>query len=283
MPELFMNKIRVSVADNTVLTFLLDDPTVCNDKRVRFLIGGVWFETSEEVVTFIKDSFFTAYLANPMNAAANDTENLKERVLNGPPFESAELFPLIFDFMVRKRYDCSSMLRTVALTKEQALKLDEIENFLFPSTEPMGTDRPISATGPKYSINPNTNLVQVALLPEYRSTGSFDPSHVAEKGRDFIYHEHCDICLDPRFVDMVIDYQKSHRKKSYTLNAAMVNRLNADYDLAAKPITLDVIKHCKIVTVYRGEPFVVLAEQDSGVSYLDVLTEEDGGLEWNIA
>jgi len=43
-----------------------------------------------------------------------------------------------------------------------------------------------------------------------------------------------------------------------------------------------VIKHCEIREVERGEEFVILAEEDSGTYYLDVLTESDGGLEWTV-
>ena len=109
MPRLFMNGIQLSVPHATVLTFLSESQS-CS---VRFHIAGVVFETTEDVVTNIPDSFFALFLANPMmNIASSDTPLLKDRVLSGPEFESAELYPLIFDFMCRKLHDPKALLRT---------------------------------------------------------------------------------------------------------------------------------------------------------------------------
>ena len=274
MLVLFMNKIYVSVPDGTVLTFLPPDHA---PELVRFGIGGVWFETSEDVVKCIPDSFFATYLASPMNSSSKQEASpaVKELTLSGPEFASAELFPLVFDFMCRKRDDSRSVLRTVGLNSKQSLALDAIESFLFPCTEPLGTDRAECATGPRYAINPATGRVQLAMLPAYQSMGM---GHVAVKGGDFIYHEHSALCKDPRFVKLVLDYKRCKR----SLDDAMVARLNEDYSLVQTPITRGVIKHCEIREVERGEEFVIVAEEDSGTYYLDVLTEADGGLEWTV-
>ena len=177
---------------------------------VRFGIGGVWFETSEAVVKCIPDSFFATYLASPMNSSSKQEASpaVKELTLSGPEFASAELFPLVFDFMCRKRDDSRSVLRTVGLSPKQSLALDAIESFLFPCTEPLGTDRAECATGPRYAINPATGRVQLAMLPAYQSMGM---GHVAVKGGDFIYHEHSALCKDPRFVKLVLDYKRCKR------------------------------------------------------------------------
>jgi len=286
MPSLFMNKMRVSVPEGAVLTFLPDengDPVMAeyNRHRIRFGIGGVWFETSEDVVMFIKDSFFATFHANPMNATADDTDEFKQRVLTGPPFDKAELFPLIFDFMVRKREDCQSVLRTVMLTPEQSRELDEIENFLFPCAEPLGNQRHISVTGPKFLLHPSTGNAMVAVLPAYRQNNMGD--YVGEHGGDFVYHEHSGLCKDPRFVKLVADYQNSTRKKKHVSNPEMIQHLNTEYGIDSKPITEDVIRHCEIVRIKRGEPFAVMSDEESGTCFLSVLTELDGSLDWSVA
>ena len=273
MPLLFMNKISFSVPENTVLTFLPRLKTPPVSPMVRFLIGGVWFETTEDVVTFVRGSFFKAFISNPMNAAATPNSF----VLTGPPFDNAELFPLVFDFMCRKRSDCMSVLRTVALTKAQSLELDKIEDYLFPCPEPLGTDRPESETGPKYAINPTNGMVQVAILPEYRTNGD----HCFAEDGDFIFHEHVDLCTDPRFVQLVLGYQNAP-EEGYTLNSAMVAKLNGEYGLGEKPITLDVIKHCQIKEIERGTPFVITSHQERDCFYLELLTEWDSGFDWTV-
>ena len=286
MPMLFMNKMRVSVPEGTVLTFLPNEEgvpnmTENNKHRVRFGIGGVFFDTSEDVATFIRNSFFATYLANPMNAGEDDTEILKQRVLAGPPFQKAELFPLIFDFMVRKRENCSSVLRTVMLTPEQSKELDEIENYIFPHPEPIGKELPASVTGPKYLLHPTTGHVVLALLPSYRPdyTGRMEASH----GGDLVYHENSDVCKDPRFVQMVVDYENSPRKKKHTFDTEMIAHLNKEYDIQSRPITEDIIKNCNIVYVERGEPFAILSDEEDGVCFLSVVTELEGGIEWSVA
>jgi hypothetical protein len=67
-----MNRMTVHVPENTVLIF---SPHVDNqNKRARFHIGGVIFETDEEVVLrSVPDSFLAMQISSPMNANAKDT------------------------------------------------------------------------------------------------------------------------------------------------------------------------------------------------------------------
>ncbi len=107
-----MNGMTVHVPENTVLIFSPDVDK--QNKRVCFHIGGVIFETDEEVVLrSVPDSFLAVQISSPMNANARDTPTIKERTIE---WDKPELFPLIFDFLVRKFVRPRSVLRTIKLT-----------------------------------------------------------------------------------------------------------------------------------------------------------------------
>jgi len=182
----------------------------------------------------------------------------------------------------------------VGMTREQALELDRIERFVFPldcGENPNAMSRLEGATGPRYLVDPVSGMVYVALLPSYRHVAAADGSVslIAEKGKDVIPHdEHLDlrICSDPRFVRMVLDVRGGGKDvdDEYMLDEKMVEVLNKEYELDGerRRITLDLLKHCEIWEIERGEPFLVFAEEDEGLHYLEIITEDDQTLEWTV-
>lgn len=273
MVPLFMNKMQVSVPENSVLAFHYDsdDPAVC---KVRFHIGGVWFETTENIVMSFPDSFFATFLTTPMDSASSDTPELKQRKISSSDFR-AELFPLVFDFMRRHFHESCCVLRTVALNKVQSLELDRIEQFFFPEAEAVGLALPVRVTGPKFALNPASGRAQVALLPAYSNDGG---------GNGFMFHEYKEICKDSRFVSLVKDCQENRKRKRYTVDEEMVSKLIDDYELPPTTrITVDVLKNCSIYEIDRGDPFVILPDEEAGTHYLRVVTESDEMLGWNVA
>ena len=75
--------------------------------------------------------------------------------------------------------------------------------------------------------------------------------------------------------------ERMRLKKRYVLDQPMAAKLQTKYR-SHYPITLDLLRHCEIVEIERGMPFVIMAEEDGDRFFLELLTEADGGLEWTI-
>lgn len=244
MPHLFMNGIHLTVAEGTVLEFQVED---LGSKFVQFSIGGVVFQIDERAV--LPDSYFARSLSCPMDGNVHTIKH----------FESPYLFPLVFDFMVRKFKNRSARLRIVPLTEEQSRELDAIEDFVFPDL-----------TGPKLALCRTTGAAQVALLPPYRSYGlDWFPIGPAER---FVFHDNVDICTDARFVKLVLDCNSGK-----ALDTAMCARLAKKYGIR-DGIDARLLRHCTVVDIERGRPFAIQASGGGNESVLRVAMQDE--TEW---
>jgi hypothetical protein len=250
MPTLlFPGGVRCSVSAGAHLAF--PPRTAAAEAYLPFEVEGVVFELRRSILDetpAFADSFFG-------RAAAFPGELLRLRC------HSAELYPLVLDFMVRRHADPTACLRVGALTLAQTHALDVLEDYLFPGMVP---DRVFA--------DPARTRVLVALLPGYRHT-FFGAFALSERGRGdgdenaFLYHEGLEgLCVDARFVRMV-------RAGKVDEEGAMARRqLEAEYALA-KPITDALVDACELIAVDRGVPFRIESRRCGGDQYLSVVDE----------
>jgi hypothetical protein len=142
---LYMNGITVAVPCDTVLEFFYSPDVkrplrkiakaMVSKRVVEFSIGGLLFRTKAEIVEEFPDSLFAAKLSEIRVKKDGITRVLLE-------FESPEMFPMVFDFLLR-RYAFNALtsalpeirhipaLRTVELSPRQSALMDTIEQAVF--------------------------------------------------------------------------------------------------------------------------------------------------------
>ena len=251
---LFPSGVRCSVSAGARLAF---PPRSLNEAYADFEVEGVCFELKRSMIeTTFADTFF----GRALSFAA--TQNASVVRLDG---HSAELFPIVCDFMVRRHADPQAVLRTQALTREQTRALDVLEDFLFPGLAP---DR-------VFTDEARTHVL-VALLPGYRRT-FFGTYALNERSRGeadaeaFLFHEGLEgLCVDARFVRMV---------RACRVNAEVAQRLEEEYDLR-KPISEAMLDACELVPVERGVPFWIESREYAGDQHQSVVEELPS---WSVA
>ena len=243
MPTLvFPGGARCSVSAGARLSF---PPRASEDEAyLAFEVEGVVFELRRAVLDEtpeFADSFFGRAAAFP-----GEWLRLSQH--------SAELYPVMLDFMVRRHADRGAVLRTFALTLAQTHALDVLEDYLFPG---MVLDRVFA--------DPARTRVLVALLPGYRQT-FFGAFALSERGRGdekaFLHHEGLEaLCVDARFVRLV---------QSGKVVEGEARRLEAEYALR-KPLTDALVDACELIAVDRGVPFRIEAHACGGDQFLRVV------------
>jgi hypothetical protein len=257
MPTLlFPGGVRCSVSAGAHLAF--PPRAAAEEAYLPFEVEGVVFELRRSILDetpAFADSFFG-------RAAAFPGELLRLRR------HSAELYPLVLDFMVRRHADPAACLRVGALTLAQTHALDVLEDYLFPGMVP---DRVFA--------DPARTRVLVALLPGYRHT-FFGAFALSERGRGdsssgsgsmnedaFLYHEGLEaLCVDARFVRLVQAGRVGDAEE------AVRRQLEAEYALR-KPITNALVDACELIAVDRGVPFRIESRRCGGDQYLSVVDE----------
>ncbi len=250
MPRLlFPGGVHCSVSEGTTLSF---PPREESDTYYYY-----WAFTVEGVVFELRRAFMTAAL---------EPSALDVFVESAPRMRSAELFPIVLDFLVRRYKDSKACLRTSALTRAQTRALDAVEASLFPSLVP---DR-------VYADEARTRVL-VALLPCYRETffGTFavhERAHGDANADAFLHHEGLEgLCMDARFVRLV--------QASKVGDPTIARQLELKFGLS-KPITDALLDACELIAVDRGMPFCIETCEGSGESWQCVAEEPQA---WHVA
>ena len=239
---LFMNGITVTVPRDTVLEFFYSSDirkpmrkvarAIASKRVVEFGIGGLLFRTKAEIVEeFPESTFATKLLELPVKK-----DGVTKIVLDGLEFESPELFPMIFDFLLRRfTFNAATQprhipaLRTAELSPRQSTLLDAIEKAVFGVEIGDDSFEQEELTGPKYYIRSSTVYVAkpppgVGALPE--------------------------MCADPLMVHLVMDRPVS-KKARPSDHGKLVEDLKRRYALEE----ID-FGSWDIVEILRGVPFV---------------------------
>ena len=256
MRPLFMNGITVNVPRDTVLEFFYSKDmgrasrkvalAMTSKRVVEFKIGDLIFRTKAEVV----EEFPDILLAVKLSEVHVKRDCVTTVELNGPEFESPELFPLVFDFLLRCykfKYGGQSettppALRTTRLNHRQSKMLDEIEKHVF-GTEHGGLTRTVELTGPRYYINHEKRTVCIAKPPP---------------GVEAVPHS---MCIDPLVVHFVLEGNRSPQKKAKPTEnqKSLVDTLRRRYPEAV----LDDLRLWGVVEIPRGEPFLLRRWEES--------------------
>ena len=212
-----------------------------DDVRVEFTIEGISFITTERILDANPHTFFTV-------KHRNDKKDNYE--LTGEPFDSAYMFPVIFDYMDRLRTDEDARLRTREMGWTSTEMLDKIEDFIFPGTRSFVPD-------PK---NPRHALIALPDIDD-ANTISFD----------------ADMAIDVEFIQYVVDMKADPKKKlSDEDKAKFEKRFSCNGKLSTQ-----IIRRFKLHSVDRSEKFKVVIEwghdsrreinvrYDCGAIYLD--------------
>jgi hypothetical protein len=213
----------------------------------------VIFEIDEEVLLqSVPDSPLAQQISDPMNSSAADTSTMKERIINGDP----ELFPLIFDFLVRKFHDPEALLRNIELSLDQSLVLDKIEQFLFPTY------------APSYVLSADADEVRVAIdpYPSMMTIGQL----FNRSGANFL-------CTDSRFVGMVDDCKK--KGEGYAIDEELCAQLDKEY---GKIDWEELVQLCELREIPRGELFKFISDDSaSGDTTMYVSFKDSGNQDSN--
>ena len=250
---LFMNGITVNIPRDTVLEFFpnqdIKKPTkkiakiIASKRIVEFAIGGLLFRTKAEVVEECAGSLFAAKLSKVAVKKDGVTKVIMEED-EGPEFESPELFPMVFDFLLRRCTTTAPVLRTVELNQRQSTMLDAIEKVVFgiqPGSESWEQEED-ELTGPRYYVDREKKVVCVAKPPP--------GVEVQPK-----------MCVDPLMVHLVMD-QKPTKEHSQR-----IAELKRRYAIDAIDLAL-----WGIAEIPRGMPFAFR----EGVDGLEVLVQGMG-------
>ena len=245
MPTLlFPGGVRCSVSAGARLAF---PPRTADDQEpyLCFEVEGVVFELQRSILDGTPDSFFgraAAFTGAPLRLQSH----------------SAELFPLVLDFMVRRAADPQAHLRMGALTLAETHALDELEDYLFPGMAP---DRVFA--------DPKRTRVLVALLPDWRAQAFEDFAlckwRTQEAHSDaFWYSKGLEpLCLDARFVRLV-------QAKRVAGSEATALQLEKEYALRA-PFTDALLEECELIVVDRGVPFRIESHMSDGDHHQSVV------------
>ena len=267
---LFMNGITVNVPRDTVLEFFYTKD-VCRASRkvalaitskrvVEFNIGGVSFRTKAEIVEEFPQILFAVKLSE-MHVKRDCVTTVE---LKGSEFESPELFPLVFDFLLRcykfkfgrsgevvPSPPPSPALRTVRLNHRQSKLLDEIEKQVFGidrcgdlcETTTTTTTKDVLlllATGPRYYIDHEKRAVCIAKPPP---------------GVEVLPH----MCIDPLVVHFVLEYHRLPQPKKKARPTENQKSLIETLMRRYPGVILDDLRLWGIVEIPRGEPFLLRA------------------------
>jgi hypothetical protein len=288
---LFMNGITVTVPQDTVLEFFFSSDirrplrkvarAIVSKRVVEFSIGGLLFRTKAEIIEEFPDSLFAVKLSK----VAIKKDGVTRIELDIPECSSPELFPMVFDFLLR-RYSFNTTtsalpeirhippLRTVELSTRQSALMDAIEKAVF-GIEIGGdawelaqevyarplflshivtlTLRPQELTGPRYYINSSSKMVCVARPP---------PGVAALP----------EMCVDPQLVHLVMDRDRPAPKKAKP--SRLVDDLKRRYALDAIDVT-----SWDTVEIPRGVPFVFR----EGADGLEVVVKGCERRAWDLA
>ena len=242
---LFPGGVRCSVSAGARLAF---PPRETEEAYLCFEVEGVVFELRRSILDAFADSFLGRAAAFP-----GATLQLQ--------YHSAEMLPLVLDFMVLRAADPQACLRVGALTIAETHALDELEDYLFPGMAP---DRVFA--------NPARTRVLVALLPDCR-----DPAFLAFALCDrwradavadaFWYSKRLErLCLDARFVRLV---------QARRLDEATARQLEEEHALRA-PLTDALLEVCELIVVERGVPFRIESHISEGDHYQSVVNVNRG-------
>ena len=248
MPTLLLpGGVRCSVSAGARLSFppRADDD---QDAYLSFEVEGVVFELRRSILDGtpeFADSFFgraAAFTGAPLRLQSH----------------SAELFPLVLDYMVRRAADPKACLRMAPLTLAETHALDELEEYLFPGMAP---DRVFA--------DPERTRVLVALLPwcvgpEFMEFALCEWGTQEAHSDAFWYSKGLEaLSLDARFVRLV-------QAKRVAGSEATALQLEKDYALRA-PFTDALLEECELVVVDRGVPFRIESHMSDGDHYQSVV------------
>ena len=221
---------------NMMTTRKLYKPSVLaalkSKRLLRVEVEGVTFVAKMEVAEAMGENLFT---------------RTQDNTITLPDHIRAEMFPPIFDYMRNKLIrPAAAVLRSAPMTPRQAVELDKMEEFIFGHS-----------TKTLYQIRENEAVI--ALLPPC----------VHGCAANVLNHNDPTICLDPKFVELVLEKQEGRPP-----NSDIIADLDATYSVTITEIDLLL---CTIVHIRRGRRFAIVSRQDTSFHVMDVMYDDDAG------